>query len=109
MYYYKKFSHKFFSEYLSLNLDNLFLNFTQNLKNLMDNKFVENILIEFDKSNNQLNELFRIQNELSESENDLMSLQIRFVHKFTLCLLCLPFSIQILIILFLKEPKRMNN
>jgi hypothetical protein len=75
----------------------------------MDNKFVENILIEFDKSNNQLNEFFRIQNELSESENDLMSLQIRFVHKFTLCFSCLPFLVQILIVLLLKETKRANN
>jgi len=47
----------------------------------MDNEFVENILIEFEKSNSQLNEFFRVQNELSHSENDLMSLQIRFVHK----------------------------
>ena len=48
----------------------------------MDNKMVENILIEFDKSNSQMTELFRIQNELSTSENELMALQIRFVHKY---------------------------
>lgn len=47
----------------------------------MDSKLVENILVEFDKSNCQMTEMFRIQNELSASENELMTLQIRFVHK----------------------------
>ena len=43
---------------------------------------MEKIMIEFEKSSNQLNELIRLQNELSQSENDLLALQIRFVHKF---------------------------
>jgi hypothetical protein len=42
---------------------------------------VESILFEFEKSTNNLNELIRLQNELSQSENDLLALQIRFVHK----------------------------
>ncbi len=45
------------------------------------NLSVENIMLEFEKSNNQLSELIRLQNELSQSENDLLALQIRFVHK----------------------------
>ncbi|CAF0722537.1 unnamed protein product [Brachionus calyciflorus] len=46
-----------------------------------ENSVIENILAEFEKSNNQINETIRLQNELSRSENELMALQIRFVHK----------------------------
>lgn len=46
-----------------------------------DNNLIENILAEFEKSNNQINEVIRLQNELSKSENELMALQIRYVHK----------------------------
>lgn len=46
-----------------------------------ENKLIENIFNEFEKTNNQINELVRIQNELSNSENELIALQIRYVHK----------------------------
>jgi hypothetical protein len=43
---------------------------------------VASIMLEFEKSNDQLNDLIRLQNELSQSENELLTLQIRFVHKY---------------------------
>lgn len=46
-----------------------------------ENNLIENILAEFEKSNGQINEVIRLQNELSKSENELLALQIRFVHK----------------------------
>lgn len=49
-----------------------------------ENKLIENIFNEFEKTNNQINELVRIQNELSNSENELIALQIRYVHKYIL-------------------------
>ncbi len=42
---------------------------------------IENIMLEIEKSNTQISEVIRLQNELSQSENDLLALQIRFVHK----------------------------
>jgi hypothetical protein len=42
---------------------------------------LKNILSEFEKNNSQTNELIRLQNELSNSENQLIALQVRFVHK----------------------------
>ena len=73
----------------------------------MDNRLVENILIEFDKSNSQMNELFRIQNELSTSENDLMALQIRFVHKWTK--LYFPFCFLVLFFYKYFIPKKQRE
>lgn len=46
-----------------------------------ENKLVENIFSEFEKTNNQINEFIRIQSELSSTENELIALQIRYVHK----------------------------
>lgn len=42
---------------------------------------LQNILSEFEKNSSQTNELIRLQNELSNSENQLIALQVRFVHK----------------------------
>jgi hypothetical protein len=38
-------------------------------------------MLEFEKNNNHLNELIRLQDELANSENELIALQIRYVHK----------------------------
>lgn len=47
----------------------------------MNNKLMENILSEFEKSQDNTNEIFRIQDDLSNCESELVALQIRFVHK----------------------------
>jgi hypothetical protein len=47
----------------------------------MNAKMMESILSEFEKSNNQTDELLRIQNDLSSCQSELIALQIRFVHK----------------------------
>lgn len=47
----------------------------------MDSKLMEDILSEFEKSNNNTSDLFRIQDDLSNCESNLVALQIRFVHK----------------------------
>ena len=47
----------------------------------MDSKLMEEILSEFEKSNNNTSDLFRIQDDLSNCESNLVALQIRYVHK----------------------------
>lgn len=47
----------------------------------MDSKTYEKILNEFEKSNSDIGELIRLQEELSNCENELVAFQIRFVHK----------------------------
>lgn len=42
---------------------------------------IESIMTELEKSNNHIGELIRVQNELSTCQNELLALQIRFVHK----------------------------
>jgi hypothetical protein len=46
-----------------------------------ENELVESILSEFKQTNTQLLELIRVQNELANAENELVALQIRYVHK----------------------------
>lgn len=48
---------------------------------MTDQQLVESIFFEFQHTNDQLNELIRVQNELSNAENELIALQIRYVHK----------------------------
>jgi hypothetical protein len=47
----------------------------------MDAKLMEDILSEFEKSQDHTSELLRLQNDLSNCESELVALQIRFVHK----------------------------
>ena len=42
---------------------------------------MKDILYEFEKSNNQTSDIFRLQNDLSNAESELIALQIRFVHR----------------------------
>ena len=46
-----------------------------------NNKLMENILSEFEKSQDNTTEIFRIQDDLSNCESELVALQIRFVHR----------------------------
>ena len=47
----------------------------------MEGQLMQNILQEFEKSNNQTSELLRIQSDLSNCEGELVSLKIRFDYK----------------------------
>ena len=47
----------------------------------MNNNLMKEILYEFEKSNNQTSDIFRLQNDLSHVESELIALQVRFVHK----------------------------
>lgn len=47
----------------------------------MENNLMQDILYEFEKSNNQTSDLFRLQSDLSHAESELIALQVRFVHK----------------------------
>jgi hypothetical protein len=47
----------------------------------MDNNIIENFLNEYEKSNIQTTEYFKLQEELSRCESELIALQTRFVHK----------------------------
>jgi hypothetical protein len=47
----------------------------------MNNNLMKDILYEFEKSNNQTSDIFRLQNDLSNAESELIALQVRFVHK----------------------------
>ena len=54
----------------------------------MENNLMRDILYEFEKSNNQTSDLFRLQNDLSSAESELIALQIRFVHKYIFFVFC---------------------
>lgn len=51
------------------------------MSKLEENQLVESILAEFEKTNSHMGELMRLQSELSHAENELIALQIRYVHK----------------------------
>jgi hypothetical protein len=47
-----------------------------------DSNLIERLICGFNANNEQINELMRLQEELSRSESELLALQLRFVHKY---------------------------
>lgn len=49
-----------------------------------ESQLIERLISSFNSNNEQINELVRLQDELSRSESELLALQLRFVHKYSI-------------------------